>query len=160
MSEEAFCENLRKRYMNNIIYTYIGQVLVSVNPYKELGLYTDAIMEQNRRVNFYQVPPSVFAIAENAFRSMIAENTDQCILISGGIAAQLCGIEVRSVETVCITQYGSNGSFLLMHYISAWLLSISHARSVGRLPCAVLSSTDCHVQFSAPLAAMYSSQLH
>lgn len=82
-SETVFCENLRKRYMENLIYTYIGQVLVSVNPYKDLGLYTDEVMEQYRRVNFYQVPPSVFAIAETAFRSMVAETTDQCILISG-----------------------------------------------------------------------------
>uniref|UniRef100_A0A2P2I3E2 Myosin-IB-like n=1 Tax=Hirondellea gigas TaxID=1518452 RepID=A0A2P2I3E2_9CRUS len=80
---EAFCDNLHKRYMRNIIYTYIGQVLVTVNPYKDLGLYTDAAMETYRRANFYQVPPSVFAIAETAFRSMIAENEDQCILISG-----------------------------------------------------------------------------
>ncbi|XP_018019486.1 unconventional myosin IC [Hyalella azteca] len=83
MSEEVFRDNLRKRYMNNHIYTYIGQVLVSVNPYKELGLYTDAVMEQYRRINFYQVPPSIFAIAENAFRCMVAESSDQCILISG-----------------------------------------------------------------------------
>ncbi|XP_076054733.1 unconventional myosin 61F isoform X2 [Oratosquilla oratoria] len=82
-SEDAFIENLSKRYHENIIYTYIGQVLVSVNPYKELGIYGDKTVESYRNVNFYEVPPHVFAIAENSFRSMIGETNDQCILISG-----------------------------------------------------------------------------
>uniref|UniRef100_A0A8C1UIY7 Myosin motor domain-containing protein n=1 Tax=Cyprinus carpio TaxID=7962 RepID=A0A8C1UIY7_CYPCA len=39
-SETAFMDNLRKRFNENLIYTYIGILLVSVNPYKELGIYT------------------------------------------------------------------------------------------------------------------------
>ncbi|KAL7639778.1 UNVERIFIED_CONTAM: hypothetical protein RMT77_009188 [Armadillidium vulgare] len=82
-SEDAFIENLRKRYCENQIYTYIGQVLVSLNPYKDLQIYTDLYFEKYRKVNFYEVPPHVYAIAENAYRSMTAENCDHCILISG-----------------------------------------------------------------------------
>jgi len=82
-SEDVFLHNLRKRYDENVIYTYIGHVLVALNPYRDLGLYTDDVMEQYRKANFYQVPPSVFAIAEAALRSMIAEREDQCVLISG-----------------------------------------------------------------------------
>ncbi|XP_066988830.1 unconventional myosin IC isoform X3 [Macrobrachium rosenbergii] len=83
LSETAFIDNLKKRYNENIIYTYIGHVLVSVNPYKDLGLYTDKLLEKYRNVNFYEVPPHVFAITENAYRSMTSEVTDHCILISG-----------------------------------------------------------------------------
>lgn len=83
LSEKVFIDNLRKRYKENIIYTYIGQVLVSVNPYKDLGLYTAELLEKYRNVNFYEVPPHVFAITENAYRAMVSEVTDNCILISG-----------------------------------------------------------------------------
>ncbi|XP_071551474.1 unconventional myosin IC isoform X2 [Panulirus ornatus] len=83
LSERAFIDNLKKRYHENIIYTYIGQVVISVNPYKDLGLYTEDYLEKYRNVNFYEVPPHVFAITENAYRSMTAEVTDHCILISG-----------------------------------------------------------------------------
>lgn len=38
-NEKAFIDNLHKRYQNDLIYTYIGNVLVTVNPYKDLGLY-------------------------------------------------------------------------------------------------------------------------
>ncbi|KAI2656310.1 Unconventional myosin-Ic [Labeo rohita] len=82
-SEVAFIENLRKRFKENLIYTYIGSVLVSVNPYKELEIYTKQHMERYRGVNFYEVSPHIYAVADNAYRSMRTERRDQCILISG-----------------------------------------------------------------------------
>ncbi|XP_056330359.1 myosin Ic, paralog b isoform X2 [Danio aesculapii] len=82
-SEVAFIENLRKRFKENLIYTYIGSVLVSVNPYKDLEIYTKQHMERYRGVNFYEVSPHIYAVADNAYRSMRTERRDQCILISG-----------------------------------------------------------------------------
>ncbi|XP_076138752.1 myosin Ic, paralog b isoform X1 [Alosa pseudoharengus] len=82
-SEVAFIENLRKRFKENLIYTYISSVLVSVNPYKELEIYTKQHMERYRGVNFYEVSPHIYAVSDNAYRSMRTERRDQCILISG-----------------------------------------------------------------------------
>ncbi|EDL19917.1 mCG129713 [Mus musculus] len=72
-SESAFLENLRKRFRENLIYTYIGTLLVSVNPYQELGIYTASQME------LYQG----YAIADNAYRMMCSELNNHFILISG-----------------------------------------------------------------------------
>ncbi|XP_076801884.1 unconventional myosin-Ic-like isoform X1 [Clavelina lepadiformis] len=82
-SENAFIGNLRKRFKEKHIYTYIGSVLVSVNPYHKLTIYTPYIMENYKGVNFYEKPPHVYAIADNAYRSMRNEARNQCILISG-----------------------------------------------------------------------------
>src|SRR5689334_4050527 len=30
-------DNMKKRYDNDLIYTYIGPVLISINPYRQLG---------------------------------------------------------------------------------------------------------------------------
>ncbi|KAL7400648.1 hypothetical protein ABVT39_015483 [Epinephelus coioides] len=86
-SEAAFIENLRKRFKENLIYTYIGSVLVSVNPYRELEIYTKNHMERYRGVNFYEVSPHIYAVADNSYRSMRTERKDQCILISGESSA-------------------------------------------------------------------------
>uniref|UniRef100_A0A8C6UC77 Myosin Ic, paralog b n=1 Tax=Neogobius melanostomus TaxID=47308 RepID=A0A8C6UC77_9GOBI len=82
-SEAAFIENLRKRFKENLIYTYIGSVLVSMNPYRDLEIYTKNHMERYRGVNFYEVSPHIYAVGDNSYRSMRTEGKDQCILISG-----------------------------------------------------------------------------
>lgn len=39
LSIEAFMDNLKLRYKKGKIYTYIGEVVVSVNPYRPLVIY-------------------------------------------------------------------------------------------------------------------------
>uniref|UniRef100_A0A6Q2ZJH5 Myosin motor domain-containing protein n=1 Tax=Esox lucius TaxID=8010 RepID=A0A6Q2ZJH5_ESOLU len=82
-SEAAFIENLRRRFKENLIYTYIGSVLVSVNPYKELEIYSKAHMERYRGVSFYEISPHIYAVSDNTYRALRTERKDQCILISG-----------------------------------------------------------------------------
>uniref|UniRef100_A0A8B9VF45 Myosin IH n=1 Tax=Anas zonorhyncha TaxID=75864 RepID=A0A8B9VF45_9AVES len=82
-SETSFLNNLRKRYQENLIYTYIGTLLVSVNPYKELDIYTVTQMQLYRGVNFFELPPHLYAIADNAYRVMCSEYNNHFILISG-----------------------------------------------------------------------------
>ncbi|XP_026725163.1 myosin-IB isoform X1 [Trichoplusia ni] len=82
-SEAAFIDNLKKRFNENIIYTYIGNVLISVNPYKNLPIYTEEKTKLYFKKAFFEAPPHVFAIADNAYRSLVYEHREQCILISG-----------------------------------------------------------------------------
>ncbi|KAG7188163.1 hypothetical protein KM043_013381 [Ampulex compressa] len=83
LSETAFVDNLRKRFQENLIYTYIGQVLVSVNPYKKLPIYNQETIQFYHRRNFFEAPPHIFALSDTAYQSLTKENRDQCILISG-----------------------------------------------------------------------------
>ena len=52
------------RYLWHIIFqyellfqTYIGNVVVSVNPYKPVSLYTHDIIDEYRNRNMYELPP-------------------------------------------------------------------------------------------------------
>lgn len=45
---------------NVLAQTYIGSVLVSVNPYKELEMYSKQQMERYRGVSFYEISPHMW----------------------------------------------------------------------------------------------------
>ncbi|KAK9468875.1 P-loop containing nucleoside triphosphate hydrolase protein [Lipomyces arxii] len=83
VSEEAINDNLKKRFENKLIYTYIGHVLISVNPFRDLGIYTDAVLESYRGRNRLEVPPHVFAVAEASYYHMKSYDENQCVIISG-----------------------------------------------------------------------------
>ncbi|KAB5528246.1 hypothetical protein PHYPO_G00138100 [Pangasianodon hypophthalmus] len=82
-SETAFLDNLKKRFSEDLIYTYIGTLLISVNPYKELDFYSKRHMDLYMVVNFYELPPHIYALADNAYQTMLAEANNHFILISG-----------------------------------------------------------------------------
>ncbi|XP_075396999.1 unconventional myosin-X [Tenrec ecaudatus] len=76
--------NLFQRYRRNQIYTYIGSIITSVNPYKQLpGLYERATMEQYSRHHLGDIPPHIFAVANECYRCLWKRQDSQCILISG-----------------------------------------------------------------------------
>ncbi|KAM7391895.1 hypothetical protein PAMP_022543 [Pampus punctatissimus] len=82
-TEPAFLSNLKKRFSKDLIYTYIGTLLVSVNPYKELDIYNKTQMELYMGVNFFELPPHIYALADNAYHTMLTEFNNHFILISG-----------------------------------------------------------------------------
>ncbi|XP_017325399.1 unconventional myosin-Ib isoform X4 [Ictalurus punctatus] len=83
LSEETFIGNLQKRFEHNEIYTYIGSVVISMNPYKSLPIYTAEKVEEYRNRNFYELSPHIYALADEAYRSLRDQDKDQCILITG-----------------------------------------------------------------------------
>ncbi|XP_072117753.1 unconventional myosin-Ib isoform X1 [Mobula birostris] len=83
LTEDTFLENLKKRFDHSEIYTYIGSVVISVNPYRPLPIYTPAKVEEYRNRNFYELSPHIYALADEAYRSLRDQDKDQCILITG-----------------------------------------------------------------------------
>lgn len=75
--------SLKKRFWKDQIYTNVGTILISINPYKSLGLYTPSIMEKYRSRGISNLPPHIFVIADNAYEKLIDLNLNQSIIISG-----------------------------------------------------------------------------
>jgi myosin heavy subunit len=82
LREEAILHNLRIRYIEDKIYTYVSSILISVNPFKLLPLYTPEVLDSYRQSSS-SLPPHVFAIAFNAYERMLGEGENQSIIISG-----------------------------------------------------------------------------
>ncbi|KAI6129290.1 P-loop containing nucleoside triphosphate hydrolase protein [Pisolithus croceorrhizus] len=83
LNEASVVHNLRLRYGSGAIYTYSGLFLVSINPYQNLPLYTDAIIQQYRNKRRDENPPHIFAVSERAWVNMQNERENQSILITG-----------------------------------------------------------------------------
>ncbi|XP_029959090.1 myosin IEb [Salarias fasciatus] len=83
ISEDAITDNLKKRYMDDYIFTYIGPVLISVNPFKQLPYFTDREVELYQGAAQYENPPHIYALADNMYRNMMIDNENQCVIISG-----------------------------------------------------------------------------
>lgn len=66
-----------------LIQTYIGHVLISVNPFRLLPIYTDEVLHSYRGKNRLEMSPHVYAIAESAYYNMISYKDNQCVIISG-----------------------------------------------------------------------------
>ncbi|KAM7419612.1 hypothetical protein PAMA_016625 [Pampus argenteus] len=83
LNETTVLMNLKKRYDQELIYTYIGSILVSVNPYKLLNIYgTDMVLQYEGR-GLSDNPPHLFAIANFSYTTMMDAKKNQCIVISG-----------------------------------------------------------------------------
>ncbi|CAE5956532.1 unnamed protein product [Arabidopsis arenosa] len=84
LHEPGVLLNLKCRYNANEIYTYTGNILIAVNPFKRLPhLYGSETMKQYKGTAFGELSPHPFAVADSAYRKMINEGVSQAILVSG-----------------------------------------------------------------------------
>lgn len=83
LTEDSFINNLQQRFKRDHIYTYIGNVLISVNPYKKLALYSADLVEGYVKRPTFQLPPHIYGVAESAYRWLNDKSENQCIIVTG-----------------------------------------------------------------------------
>ncbi|XP_069984384.1 myosin-IIIb isoform X8 [Penaeus vannamei] len=83
LSEDIIVDHLGRRYDTNQIYTYMGDILIAVNPFKEIGVYGEKESRMHRGMGKSENPPHIFAMADNSYHTMLHQKQQQCIVISG-----------------------------------------------------------------------------
>ncbi|XP_030048618.1 myosin-IIIa [Microcaecilia unicolor] len=87
LDEELLLETLLSRFREQKIYTYIGDILIAINPFCTLPLYEKSVSEMYKNHDKSLLPPHIFAVAARAYEAMRGRwatgPQNQCIVISG-----------------------------------------------------------------------------
>ncbi|KAL3975073.1 hypothetical protein ACER0C_023699 [Sarotherodon galilaeus] len=99
LNEASVLFNLRRRYSMWMIYTYSGLFCVTVNPYKWLPVYTPEVVTAYKGRRRADMPPHIYAIADNAYIDLLQNRENQSMLITGESGAG------KTVNTKRVIQY-------------------------------------------------------
>ncbi|XP_062597440.1 myosin-IIIb-like, partial [Saccostrea cucullata] len=111
ISESAILKEIQKRFTAGQIYTHIGDILIAVNPFQDLQIYSKEVSQKYHCKSSVPLPPHVYGVAEKAYRCLLSTSTSQCCVISGESGAgktETCKFLVQHL--VCIA--GSEESSL------------------------------------------------
>ncbi|KAI2793616.1 Myosin type-2 heavy chain 2 [Penicillium oxalicum] len=115
LNEASVVHNLHTRYQSDLIYTYSGLFLVTINPYCPLPIYTAEYIKLYKGRGREETRPHIFAMADEAFRNLVEEGENQSILVTGESGAGKTEntkkvIQYLAAVATSDTPYGRSGS--------------------------------------------------
>ncbi|XP_044210725.1 unconventional myosin-IXAa isoform X2 [Thunnus albacares] len=83
LNERSLLDNLRSRFRHEKIYTYVGSILIVINPFKFLPIYNPKYVKMYDNHTLGDLEPHIYAVADVAYHAMLQRQSNQCIVISG-----------------------------------------------------------------------------
>ena len=115
LNEAAILHNLRARYSTDLIYTFIGPILVSVNPYRRLPIYADSEIQRYHRGAGaeLELEPHIYGVTAQAYRGVLSgAGQNQSLVIGGESGAgktEATKLAVKFLATVGAVGGGGGG---------------------------------------------------
>lgn len=111
LHEPAILQVLRHRFFHGLVYTSTGSILVALNPFRRLDLYSDATKSKYYTLGGDKeaaklLAPHVYGVADKAFRTMLSVMRDnkanQTILVSGESGAGKTEVSAHAHMVDCL----------------------------------------------------------
>ncbi|CAJ0937964.1 unnamed protein product, partial [Mesorhabditis belari] len=84
LNEGTLLHNCHQRYEKKQIYTYVANILVSINPYEpQRELYSTETIASYRGKSLGQMAPHIYALTDKAYRDMRRTGEAQSLIVSG-----------------------------------------------------------------------------
>ncbi|KAM6180423.1 unconventional myosin-XVI [Erethizon dorsatum] len=86
LNDGSLLYEIQKRFGNDQIYTFIGDILLLVNPFKELPIYSTMVSQlylSHTGTPSPSLPPHLFSCAERAVHQLFRDRRPQCFVLSG-----------------------------------------------------------------------------
>ncbi|XP_046873247.1 unconventional myosin-IXAb-like, partial [Hypomesus transpacificus] len=83
LTERALLDSLRARFRQESIYTYVGSILIVINPFQFLPIYNPKYVKMYDNHQLGKLEPHIYAVADVAYHAMLQRHRNQCIVISG-----------------------------------------------------------------------------
>ncbi|KAK6631291.1 hypothetical protein RUM44_005817 [Polyplax serrata] len=142
LNEQTLLDNLQARFEAGHIYTYVGSILIALNPFKFYPIYNPKYVKlyQNCRLGS-DLPPHIFAVADAAYHCMLKEKRNQCVVISGESGSgKTESTNFLLHHLTALSQKGSHGSG-----VEQTILSAGPVLESG---CFILDNADEKYEFS------------
>ena len=83
ISESTILDNMKMRFADKKIYTYTANILIAVNPFQSMSIYGHEHMSPYVNKPLGLLEPHVYAMAEEAYKSMLKSKASQSLVVSG-----------------------------------------------------------------------------
>lgn len=102
LNEATLLNNCRLRYMNGKIYSYVANILISINPYQLVdGFYSLQKIKEYRGKSLGQKEPHIYAIADKSYREMRRNKKSQSIIVAGESGAGKTESQKAVLQYLC-----------------------------------------------------------
>ncbi|KAM4863888.1 unconventional myosin-XVI [Urocitellus parryii] len=133
LNDGSLLYEIQKRFGNNQIYTFIGDILLLVNPFKELPIYSTLVSQlylSHTGRPSPSLPPHLFSCAERAFHQLFQERRPQCFLLSGERGSGKSEASKQIMRHLAFRSDSSRAAFdARFKHVTCILEAFGHART-------------------------------
>uniref|UniRef100_A0A8C1MC22 Myosin-9 n=1 Tax=Cyprinus carpio TaxID=7962 RepID=A0A8C1MC22_CYPCA len=133
LNEASVLHNLKERYYSGLIYTYSGLFCVVINPYKNLPIYSEEIVDMYKGKKRHEMPPHIYAITDTAYRSMMQDREDQSILCTGESGAGKTENTKKVIQYLAHVASSHKTKKDQVKHIGEYILVISSVLQLGNM---------------------------